>query len=259
MKPDEKNMHEDSKDSGNLMQESNSLQNHQKVKAIQNFFPKRYFSHEINQGLLVNENFDCDFFISIPHNTKEQNLLETNIKEWKDLTESLISDFSCKIISEDFSKTLVYATESQYQTIASEISKFLNPNSNDIKISPHVMEFVRHSKKFSDLEITAGDEIWIRNIKKPHLMELKKEIIKVASQSYLLDENQYKLLSEDKEILKNVEKKFQVKGHIFSANISLVVQVNQLASISWILRSESENVPVDKFIILDMKKPSNGK
>ena len=134
-------------------------------------------------------------------------------------------------------------------------SEIFDQNYSDIKISPHVMEFMKHSKKFSDLKLdkTVEDEIWIKNIKKPRLMELKKEMEKVASQSYLLDENQYELLSENKkEILSNVEKEFQVKGSLYQlpvvGEIPMVFQINPLTSISCIVKTDPENVAVDSLI-----------
>ena len=244
------------------------------MKIIQKYpdiLKKLHCALQDKEFLYMNEDYSCTFKLEnfehdpirflddkdlqpISHNSNEQSLLKENVEEWKDLIESLQNQFACIIISEeDFSVTFVCATAYNSQHITSEISKFIKKNSNDIKISPHVMEFVRHSKKFSDLEITAEDEIWIRNIKKPRLRELKKEMEKVASQSYLLDENQYELLSENKkEILTNVEKKFQVKGSLYQlpvvGEIGMVFQINPLTSISCIVNSDPENVAVDSLI-----------
>ena len=244
------------------------------MKSIQKYpdiLKKLHCALQEKEFLYLNEDYSCTFKLAnfehdpirfldekdlkpIPHNSNEQSFLKANVKEWKDLIESLQKQFSCIIISEeDFSVTFVCATASNSQLITSEISKFIKKNSNDIKISPHVMEFVRHSKKFSDLEITAEDEIWIRNIKKPRLRELKKEMEKVACQSYLLDENQYGWLSENKkEILTNVEKTFQVKGSLYQlpvvGDIPIVFQINPLTSISCIVNSDPENVAVDSLI-----------
>ena len=241
------------------------------IQTYPDILKKIHFALQRNEHLYLIEDYSCTFKLEnfehdpirflddkdlqpIPNNSNEQSLLKENVEEWKDLIESLQKQFYCIIISEeDFSVTFVCATASNSQLITSEISNFIKKNSNDIKISPHVMEFVRHSKKFSDLEITAEDEIWIQNIKKPRLIELKKEMEKVASQSYLLDENQYELLSENKkEILTNVEKKFQVKGSLYQlpvvGDIPIVFQINPLTSISCIVNSDPENVAVDSLI-----------
>lgn len=199
----------------------------------------------------------------IDHDPNEQSWLKANVQKWKTLIDALQSKYFCFIFSEkDFSKTYIGTKVADFKSIDSALSLFRGQCPTDVKISHQVMEILKYNKTFSDLKLqkNAQDETWIRNIKKCRLTELKKEIKKVTFQSYLLNENEYEFLCEkNNEVLSQVEEKFHVKGHPYhlsmTGDIPTVLQVNQLISISCVVNSEPENIPLDSLIIIDSQTP----
>lgn len=199
----------------------------------------------------------------IDHDPSEQCWLKANVQKWKTVIDALQSKYFCFIFSEkDFSKTYIGTKAANIKSIDSTISQFRDQCATDVKISYQVMEFLKYNKTFSDLksQVKTQDEIWIRNIKKCRLAELKKEIKKVTCQSYLLNENEYEFLCEkNNEVLSHVEEKFHMKGHPYqlamSGDIPIVLQVNQLIRISCVVNSDPENIPLDSHIIIDSQTP----
>lgn len=133
-----------------------------------------------------------------------------------------------------------------------------------IKISPYMMEFLKRRREFSDLEPMETDEsvIEFSASKKRRFTELKEEMEKVTSQSYLLNNNQYEMFQASKElILSDVEKEFNVKGNLYHyatmAEIPVIFHVNQQTSISCVLSNDPKSIPVDSLITIDCNEPTS--